>query len=111
MHPGLLRASLTVPYSRPSYIKHEIQIHLELLSPSSHSMFESFVTLYCSKNYHKCLPMFVDQWTYIGCYKDDRPRDLTSYHKDVSLVTGMSLERCYKFCSKYKNKYMALQNG
>ena len=55
--------------------------------------------------------MFVDQWTYIGCYKDDRPRDLTSYHKDVSLVTGMSLERCYKFCSKYKNKYMALQNG
>jgi len=56
-------------------------------------------------------PTKSDKWTYIGCYKDDRPRDLTSAHKDTSLVTGMSLERCYDFCSQYNNMYMALQSG
>lgn len=50
-------------------------------------------------------------WKYVGCYKDKRPRDLTSYHKDTSSVTGMTYERCFKFCSGYKTKFMALQHG
>lgn len=52
-----------------------------------------------------------DKWSYVGCYRDSRPRDLTSSHKDVSNSGNMDLDRCYKFCSGYKAQYMALQTG
>ena len=45
--------------------------------------------------------------TYVGCYKDNKPRDLKSafyYH-----YTSMTPNNCISYCSSFGYKYAAVQ--